>query len=166
MNRKYTIISFLLLAALFIFAQAAFLITAPEPAPLIADWAHKYRWTSSLEVLGVVALLILAALVLQRYQSQYIYWVSFLLILFVAWFYLGRELWAHFVEIPKMLKGVDFPRPPYFSFAQPWVAVPRLMWHILIPISIAFSFSLLVKNRKIEQGGAANPLQPSASGDC
>ena len=166
MNRTYTIVSFLLLAVLFIFAQAAFLITAPEPHPRIAGWADTYVWTSSFEVLGIAFLLILAAFALRQFRHQATYWSSFLLILFVAWYYLGRELWAHFIEIPKLLKGVDFARPPYFSFAQPWVAVPRLIWHILIPVSVALTFSLLTRNRKIEQCGAANPLQPSASGDC
>ena len=147
MNRRYTIGCFLALAGLFIFAQIAFLITAPEPAPLISEWANKYRWTSSFESFGIAALLIVCALALSRHQSQKVYWASFILIASVAWVYLGRELWAHFIEIPRLLKGVDFARPPYFSFAEPWVAVPRLIWHMLIPISVAFTFSLLVRTK-------------------
>ena len=151
MSRRYTIACFLSLAALFAFAQSAWLITVPAPAPEISGWFAEYRITSSIESFGVASSLIVLALGLWRFPHKAIYGLTLLLILSVAWLYLGRELFAHFVEIPKRFEGLDVSLPPYFSFKQPLVAIPRVMWHLLIPISVALTLGLLLKKRDIEQ---------------
>jgi uncharacterized membrane protein YbaN (DUF454 family) len=156
MNRRYTIACFLSIAALFVFTQSAWLMTASEPAPELSDWLADYRFTSSVESFGIASLLIGLALGLWRFPHKVIYWLSVLLILFVTWFYLGLGLWAHFVELPKRFAGADVSLPPYFSFKQPLVAIPRVMLHILIPVSVALAFSLLLKNRSIEQDASGN----------
>ena len=148
MNRKYTILSFLLLAGLLIVSQTTFLITVPEPSPQFSDWAYTYLWTSSIEVLITVVLLVLSAFALNKNQSQVTSWASLVLILFISWFYIGRELWSHFVVIPKIYYVTDLSIPPYFSFDRPWVAIPRLIWHLLIPIAVYLTFSLIVKREK------------------
>ena len=151
MIRRYTIASFLTLAALFAFTQSVWLITVPEPAPELSGWLAEYRITSSIESFGVASLLIVVALGLWRFPHKAIYGLSLLLTLLVAWLYLGREIYAHFVEMPKRFEGLDISLPPYFSFKQPLVAIPRVMWHLLIPVFVALALGLLLKKRDIEQ---------------
>lgn len=151
MIRRYTIACFLSIAALFAFAQSVWLITVPEPAPELSGWLAEYRITSSIESFGVASLLIVLALGLWRFPHKAIYGLSLLLTLLVAWLYLGREIYAHFFEIPKKFEGSDVSLPPYFSFKQPLVAIPRVMWHLLIPISVALTLGLLLKKRDIER---------------
>lgn len=155
-NRKCTIACYLTLAALFTFSQSVWLITVPEPAPEISGWFVGYRWTSSIESFGIAFLLICLTLLLWRFPHRVIYWLSFLLIAFVAWLYIGRELWAHFVELPKRFEGVDVSLPPYFSFRQPILAIPRVIWHILIPVSVLLAISLIIKKRGIEQAAPSD----------
>ena len=147
MNRRYTIACFFSLAALFAFAQSAWLITVPNPAPEISDWLVGYRWSSSIQSFGIAFMLICAAFGLWHFPHRVTYWLSFLLILFVAWLYLGRELLAHFVTIPKRFEGTNVSLPPYLSFKQPLAAIPRLIWHIIIPVSVILTLRLLLKKR-------------------
>ena len=152
-------LSFLLIAGLLIVSQTVFLITVPEPSPQLSDWAQTYIWTSSIEVLITVVLLILSAFALNKNQSLVITLASFVLILLIFWFYIGRELWGHFVVSPKIYHAANHLIPPYFSFDQPWVTIPRLFLHFLIPIAVFLTFSLIVKNDKSNQ-----TLHPTAFG--
>ena len=153
MKNRYTLTCFLVIAALIVFAQSNWLITVRDSPPEMAEWLAEYRLKSSIEAYGISILLLFCSFGMWRSSRKAIYWMSFVVILLTAWMYLGRELLTHFVELPKRLEGANLSTPPYFTFEQPLAYIPRVAWHILIPISIILTFHLLIKPKRIEQGG-------------
>jgi hypothetical protein len=160
MDRRYTIACFLSLSALFIFAQSVWLITVPAPDPEISDWLAGYRWKSSIESFGMASILTCCALALWRSSHRAVSWISLLVLIFVAWSYLGQELLAHFGELPKIYKNANRPMRPYFNYSEPLSAIPRLLWHIIIPVSVVFLIRLILRKRSIEQDATSNGDKP------
>lgn len=156
MDRRYTIACLLSLSALFTFAQSVWLITVPAPDPEIANWLAGYRWRSSIESFGMASMLTCCALALWRSSHRAVSWISLVVLISVAWIYLGREVVAHFVELPKIYKNANRPMLPYFNYSEPLSAVPRLLWHIIIPLSVVFVIRLILRKRSIEQDGTSN----------
>lgn len=152
MIRRLTITLLLLLAILFVFAQSAWLIAVPEPIPQLSEWLVRYKWTSSIKTFGIALLMICAAVWIWRFSSRMSYYFSFLVILLATWLYMGHELWSYYVEMPKRFAGLDRPFPSYFSFRQPLFAIPRMLWHICIPIVLVLTLIL------IRQKEASNKL--------
>jgi hypothetical protein len=147
MIRKITISLFLVIAGLFIFAQSAWLLTVPEPMPEISEWLAQYKITSSIKSYGMAILLIFSSISIWRFPSKTSYAVGFALSIIASWYYIGNDLWIHYVEMPKRFVGLDRPMPPYFQFERLLHAMPRFLWHILIPISVTLSFLLLINKK-------------------
>jgi ABC-type siderophore export system fused ATPase/permease subunit len=81
---------------------------------------------------------------------------------------IGTAIWIAIdskkIEIRKYKSGISYgPVVLFFATCLLWIAA--FPWYLIVKERIK-SGKAALKEEKIEQGGAANPLPPSAPGDC
>jgi hypothetical protein len=133
---------FLALAALAGFAQTHFLLTLDAPESL-RDFAHSYAIRSSIECYGFAISSALVGASLLRRRERFWPWVALAVATVGFWLFVARELWDHFVVLPRMRH--DFLATyPYVRAAPLSSLLPKLAWHILLPVAVVLSAVLAV----------------------
>ena len=159
MRRHYILgCLFLALAALAGVTQTYFLLTLAPP-PSLRDFAYKFAIRSSVESYGfAIAAFVVGASLLRR-RDRVLLWAALAVAVAGLWLFVARELWDHFVVLPRMRQ--DFLATHSYFWAAPLSALlTRLAWHVLLPITVVFSALLL--SRRVAGRTAYQSDEPNA----
>ena len=150
----------LTLAALVGFAQTYGLLSL-DPPPTLREFAHSYAITSSIESYGFALPAAIVGFFLLRGHGRFSLWAALVVAVVGLWLFVGREVWVHYVELPRLRR--DFiATHPYFAPAPIWAFLPRLAWHILLPVVVIVAGILCLSMRSsgLPSAGAAGSRSP------
>jgi drug/metabolite transporter (DMT)-like permease len=147
---------FLVVAVLVCFAQTSGLLAA-NPPPELRRFAHNFAIRSSIECYGFAVAAMIVGFFVLRSRVRFWLWAALTVATVGLWLFVGRELWNHFVVLPRMRP--DFlARYSYFNFdkAPLYLSLPRLAWHILMPLTVVLSTLVIVRGHTIDEGSEVN----------
>jgi len=131
----------LVVAVLVCFAQTCSVLTmTANPPPTLRGFAYSYTIRSSIECYGFAVAATIVGFFVLRSRERFWPWAALAVTIVGLWFFVGRELWAHYIELPRIRR--DFlATHSYFNFshASMWSCLPRLAWHILLPFAVVLS---------------------------
>jgi hypothetical protein len=135
----------LVVAVLVGFAQTYHLLSI-DPPPSLQDFARHFAMRSSIECYGFAVVAAVVGFFVLRGRSRFWLWAALAVTITGLWLFIGREVWAHYVELPRLRR--DFlATHPYFASAPVWAFVPRLAWHILLPVAVVVAGMLCLSTR-------------------
>ena len=152
----------LALAALVGFAQTCGLVSMlSNTPPALREFAHSYAITSSIECYGFAFLALIVGIFLLHSRGRFWLWSAFALAMVGLWLFVGREIWGHYVVLPRMRH--DFlATHPYFAPAPVWAFLLRVVLHILLPaaVIVAGILCLSMRSSELPSAGAAGSRSP------
>jgi hypothetical protein len=132
--KRLLAILILVVAVLVGFAQTYSLLST-DPSPSLQGFARSFAIRSSIECYGFAVVAAVVGFLVLRGRSRFWLWAAFAVAITGLWLFIGREVWVHYIELPRLRR--DFlATHPYFASAPVWAFVPRLAWHILLPVAV------------------------------
>jgi hypothetical protein len=144
----------ILACVLIILAATTFLSQTYFILKNFSEIKNNYILHSSIEVYFFsVSLLILGCLISSKKNNVYVV-ISLAITLFGLWLFLGRELYIHYIEMPKKI-------PNYLKMRNYWKVdpiiyfAPKLIWHILLPLATVLQLIVILRDKS----STKNPRQ-------
>jgi len=110
--------------------------------------SYPFAWDDAIEstienyVLALLALVV-GVFVLKR-STPGAAWAALPVTLSMLWFMVGREVWLHYFELPRLYPGYGG-KNAYFPGTL-WMLSPRFIWHLILPVAAVLSATNLLRS--------------------
>jgi len=129
--------SLLAFAALLVWSQTVAVFHFMDHQVEGFDFPKRYAIESSVQYYGFAVVVFVAGILVLRSSSRGVACVALAVAFLALWLMVGRELWLHYVELPRYSHFREA-HPPYFTGTF-WMFTPRFLWHLILPVAAVLS---------------------------
>jgi len=126
--------SLLAFAALLVWSQTVAVFHFMDHQVEGFDFPKRYAIESSVQYYGFAVVVLVTGILVLRSSSRGVAYGALAVAFLALWLMVGRELWLHYIELPRKYPRFANARPPYFTGTL-WMFTPRFLWHLILPVA-------------------------------